>query len=60
MILFMDLQMASYFATLIYGLPVTAIRVSVNTILFFFVQDIISRVALPFVWEKKSKTKLPT
>ncbi|NHJ87174.1 MAG: MerC domain-containing protein [Asgard group archaeon] len=60
MILFMDLQIASYFATLIMGLSVTAVRVSVNTVLFFFVQDIISRVTFPYVWGKKSKTKLLT
>ncbi|MBD3189400.1 MAG: hypothetical protein GF308_02090 [Candidatus Heimdallarchaeota archaeon] len=49
MIFFMDLQVISYFTTLLVGLPVTAIRVVSNTLLFTFVPELVSRVINPLL-----------
>ncbi len=47
MIIFLDLHFISYFATLAIGLPVTAIRVTSNTIFFAFVPEIMNRAIKP-------------
>ncbi len=47
MIIFLDLQFISYFASLAIGLPVTAIRVASNTIFFAFVPEIMNRAIKP-------------
>ncbi len=47
MVIFLDLQFISYFATLAIGLPVTAIRVTSNTIFFAFVPEIVNRAIKP-------------
>lgn len=59
MIIFLDLQFISYFAILAIGLPVTAIRVTSNTIFFAFVPEIVNRAikpALENISFKKNRT----
>jgi len=61
MIIFLDLQFISYFATLAIGLPVTALRVTSNTIFFAFVPEIVNRAikpALDNISFKKNKRSL--
>ena len=49
MIIFLDLQFISYFSILLAGLPVTAIRVTANTLLFAFVPEIYGRAIHPLI-----------
>ena len=49
MFFFLGTEVGSYFAFLLAGLPVTAIRVATNTLLFAFIPDIILRTVKPLV-----------
>jgi hypothetical protein len=49
MFFFTDMQAASYFAFFFFGLPVTAIRVATNTLVFAFIPDIIFRTIRPLI-----------
>lgn len=67
MFFFLGTEFGSYFAFLFGGLPVTAIRVATNTLLFAFVPDIILRTIKPIVvrfdlrkQRRKEKTSLET
>lgn len=55
MILFLDLQFISYFSILLVGLPVTAIRVSANTLLFTLIPEIYHRAILPLIGKISTK-----
>jgi len=65
MFFFLEMQAANYFALILYGLPVTAIRVATNTLLFAFIPDIIIRTIKPLIirfdlrkQRRKEKTSL--
>ncbi|MHA1124214.1 MAG: hypothetical protein ACTSO7_00910 [Candidatus Heimdallarchaeota archaeon] len=65
MFLFLGTGVGSYFAFILVGLPVTAIRVATNTLLFAFIPDIILRTIKPLIirfdlrkQHRKEKTSL--
>lgn len=58
MIFFMDLQTISYFTTLLVGLPVTALRVISNTVLFSFIPELVSRAVYPLLDKYKKDKKM--
>jgi hypothetical protein len=49
MFFFLGAEVGTYFAFIFVGLPVTAIRVVTNTLLFAFIPDIILRTIKPLV-----------
>lgn len=58
MIIFLDLQLISYFTILVVGLPVTAARVGANTIIFAFLPEIYNRAINPIL--KNSRIRKST
>ncbi|HUU77510.1 MAG TPA: ECF transporter S component [candidate division Zixibacteria bacterium] len=60
MIIFLNLQLISYFTTLIVGLPVTAARVGANTIIFAFLPEIYNRAINPILKNSQTRRRAKT
>ncbi|MHA1212329.1 MAG: hypothetical protein ACTSSH_07695, partial [Candidatus Heimdallarchaeota archaeon] len=48
-----EFQWIGYFTALLTGLPITASKVAANSVLFFFIPDILNRAVKPFMIREK-------